>query len=105
MTQLSPYTIVLLRRPADAPDLSDAELEDLQERHVAFQGRMRELGHQLFAGPFESQPDESWRGLCVYRTSPEETRRLAAEDPSVQAGRLEVVAWTWWVPDGALPPP
>jgi uncharacterized protein len=95
MTQ---FTIVLLRRPADAPDLSEGELDELQERHVAYQGRMRELGHLLVAGPFEAQPHESRTGL-------EETRRLAAEDPSVQAGRLAVDVWTWWVPAGVLAQP
>ena len=29
------YTLVLLRRPADAPQMADAELDALQARHLA----------------------------------------------------------------------
>ena len=36
------YTIAILRRPASAPQLSEAELDVLQAEHVAFNGRMRE---------------------------------------------------------------
>ena len=63
---------------------------------------MRAAGHALFAGPFLDQPDPALRGMTVYRTSLEETRRLAKQDPSVQAGRLEVDVFTWLVPSGML---
>jgi hypothetical protein len=102
---LDPYTLVLLRRATAAPVLDDDELDALQERHVAFQRRMRESGFQVLAGPFEGHPDPSWRGIALYRTGLDETRRLVADDPSVQAGRLTVEAWTWWIPLGILPPP
>ena len=46
------YTIVLLRRPDNAPVMSEAELEALQREHVAFNTRMREAGHALVSGPF-----------------------------------------------------
>ena len=52
--------ICLLRRPPDAPELPETELEQLQERHVAYQAWLREQGKISTAGPFSDQPDESW---------------------------------------------
>jgi len=100
--ELESYTFVLLRRPPDAPDLPDEELERLQQQHLAFLDSMRERGSMLFAGPFSEQPEESWRGLCLYVTPLEETRALAAEDPLVRAGRLATDVFTWWTQKGAL---
>ena len=57
----------------------------------------------LLAGPFREQEDETKRGLCVYRTSIEETKRLIADgDPSVRAGRMSVEVMTWLTRKGAL---
>jgi|SRR5579864_9311029 len=100
--RLDAYTVVLLRRPIDAPRLSDEELDAIQHEHLAFNARMRELGHALITGPVRDQPDESLRGINVFRTSVEETRRLAEEDPSVKAGRLVVEVFTWLMQAGTL---
>jgi uncharacterized protein YciI len=96
--ELEPRVICLLRRPPDAPELSEAELDELQERHVVYQAWLREQGKISVAGPFAEQPDESWRGLTMYTTSLEEARSLAGRDPSVLAGRLAVDVFTWWTP-------
>jgi uncharacterized protein YciI len=82
--------------------MPDEELDALQQRHLEFNARMREEGHALITGPLSGQPDESLRGIAVYRTSVEETRRLAEQDPSVQAGRLVLEVFTWLVPAGGL---
>jgi uracil-DNA glycosylase len=50
-----------------------------------------ERGVLLLAGPFENQPDEALRGLCVLTTSLDESRAIMAEDPAVVAGRLVAV--------------
>ena len=42
--KLDAYTIVFLRRPPSAPDLSEERLDALQEEHLAFNARMREAG-------------------------------------------------------------
>ena len=63
---------------------------------------MREAGHVLITGPVSGQPDESLRGIAIYRTSVEETRRLAEQDPSVKAGRLALDVFTWLMPAGTL---
>jgi uncharacterized protein len=100
--KLDAYTVVFLRRPARAPRLGEAELEALQEEHIAFNARMREAGHALITGPLSGQPDESLRGINLFRTSVEETRRLMEQDPSVKAGRLQVDVFTWYMPPGLL---
>ena len=82
--------------------MSEDELATLQREHVAFNARMREAGQALVSGPFAGQPDESWRGISLFRTSVEETRALMTGDPSVRAGRLEVEVFTWLMPAGSL---
>ena len=100
--RLDAYTVVFLRRPPDAPSLSEEALDALQQRHLAFYTKMREDGYVVLNGPFSGQPDESLRGIAVFRTSVEEARRLARQDPSVQAGRLVVDVFTWYMQPGAL---
>ncbi len=95
------YTLVLLRRPPDSPSFSDEELSALQTQHLAHLDAMRARG-LLVSGPFENQPDESMRGLCLYRTGIEETRRLAEADPMVKARRMSVDVFTWWTKPGVL---
>ena len=83
--ELDTYTFVLLRRGPRADDCGDADLDELQASHLAFLDEMRK------------------RGLAIYRTSLEETRRLTEQDPSVQAGRISIEAMTWVTPKGVLP--
>lgn len=99
---LEPHTLVLLRWPADKPEYSDEELQRLQEQHLAFLGELRDRGVLLASGPLADQQDESWRGISVYAVPPEEARRLAAQDPSVQARRLEPVVFTWLAAPGTI---
>ncbi len=63
---------------------------------------MARAGKLVVAGPFDDQTDPRMRGLCIYRTSLEEARRLAQDDPAVKAGRLEVEVLSWWVEKGAI---
>ena len=100
--KLDAYTVVLLRRPANPPRMSEEELDALQQEHIAFNTRMREAGHALITGPLRGQPDPNLRGINVFRTSVEETAALMEGDPSVRAGRLEVDVFTWLMPAGLL---
>ena len=75
------YAFVLLRRPPGAPELSDAELERLQEAHLAHLAALGSAGKLVGAGPFSGQADESLRGVCVFATSVEEAQELMAQDP------------------------
>ncbi len=95
------YTLVLLKRPANGgPKGLDAEA--LQRQHIGHLQAMARAGKLVVAGPFDDQTDPRLRGMCLYRTSLEEARRLANEDPAVKAGRLEVEAFSWWVEKGAI---
>lgn len=96
------YTVVLLRRGPRAADFSDAELERIQEQHLAHLQAMRDQGAMLVGGPFRDQDDESFRGLSIYRTDLDETRRLAEQDPAVQAGRMALEVMTWLTKKGEL---
>jgi uncharacterized protein YciI len=100
--ELESYAFVLLRRPEGAPDLDDDEAGALQERHLAYLRTMKERGKLAVAGPFSDQPDEAWRGLCLYTTSVAEARALAEQDPAVLRGRLAVDVMTWSTEKGAV---
>jgi uncharacterized protein YciI len=101
--ELESYSFVLLKRGPRALEFSDEELNKLQAQHLAHLDAMRELGALILAGPFSDQSDETMRGFCLYRTSLDETKRLAGSDPSVQAGRMAVDVMTWWTQRGVLP--
>jgi uncharacterized protein len=95
------YTLVLLRRPRDAPVLPEAELDRLQEEHLRYLASLRPEG-LLVAGPFRDQNDESLRGLCLFRRPVDEVQELMERDPSVQAGRMRPDVFTWMTAKGAL---
>lgn len=95
------YTFVLLRRPSDAPDLPEPELDRLQEEHLEYLASLRADG-LLVAGPFREQEDDSLRGLCLFRRPIDEVRALMERDPSVRAGRMRPDVFTWLTAKGAL---
>jgi uncharacterized protein YciI len=91
------YTLVLLRRPADAPAMSDDELNDLQARHLAYRADLKRRGLIVANGPFDGQSDDSMRGLSIFACTLAEAARLSDGDPSVKAGRLAYDLMEWWV--------
>lgn len=96
------YTMVLLRRPPDAPVMSDGELDALQERHLAYRAQLRRDGILVVNGPLGEQSDAAMRGLSIFACDLDEARRLSDADPSVQAGRLAYDVFEWWVAAGTL---
>ena len=60
------YTVVVLRRPADAPEMSDDELDALQARHLAYRAEVRRQGVVVVNGPFDEQTDPSYRGMSIF---------------------------------------
>jgi uncharacterized protein len=96
------YTVVVLRRQADAPDMSDEELDALQERHLAHRAELVRSGLVVANGPFDGQSDPSYRGMSVFACDPAEAARLSDRDPSVVAGRLAYDVMEWWVGAGSL---
>ena len=96
------YTMVILRRPTDAPQFTDEELDALQARHLAYRAQLRRDGVLVANGPFDEQSDISLRGLSIFACSLDEARRLSDLDPSVQAGRMSYDVFEWWVAAGTL---
>ena len=96
------YTLVVLRRPDDAPELSDAELDELQDQHLSHRADLRRRGLIVANGPFDQQSDVTYRGMSVFTCDLDEARRHSDEDPLVVAGRLEYDVMEWWVAAGSL---
>src|SRR4029453_15097838 len=96
------HTLVLLVRPADAPELSEDEANQLQDAHLAFRADLRDQGYLVGGGPLLDQDDERLRGISVMATDPDTARRLCNADPAVRAGRLAVQVMTWMVPAGNI---
>jgi uncharacterized protein YciI len=96
------YTVVILRRPADAPEMSDEELDELQGRHLAYRAELRRQGVLVVNGPFDHQSDPSLRGMSIFACDPVEAAQLSDGDPSVVAGRLAYAVMEWWVGAGSL---
>jgi uncharacterized protein len=103
---LEAFELVLLRRPDNAPDYPDEEIDRIQREHLAFYAGLRASGQVVTNGPVVEQPDPSLRGLGFYRTgSIERSRELAESDPAVRAGRLAVDIMTWYCPPGTMSQP
>jgi uncharacterized protein YciI len=96
------YTLVVLRRPDDAPEMSEEDLATLQSRHLAYRAELRQQGLTVANGPFDEQSDPAYRGMSIFACSPEEAARLSDADPSVVAGRLAYDVMEWWVAADSL---
>jgi len=96
------YTLVLLRRPAEAPQMSEDELDDLQAKHLAYRAKLRREGLIVANGPFDAQSDVSLRGLSIFSCDLDEARRLSDLDPLVHVRRLAYDVFEWWVAAGTL---
>ncbi|SCG60999.1 YciI family protein [Micromonospora halophytica] len=94
------HTLVLLVRPADAPELPRDAADLLRDAHLAHQKGLVEQGLVLAAGPFLDPDDETLRGLAVLPISPAEARELYANDPAVRSGQLVAHVASWLVPEG-----
>ena len=92
------YTVVVLRRSADAPEMSDEELDGLQARHLAYRAELWRQGVVVVNGLF----DESYRGMSIFACDAAEAARRSDGDPSVVAGRLAYDVMEWWVRAGSL---
>jgi uncharacterized protein YciI len=96
------YTLVILRRPANAVPMSDEELEQLQARHLAYRATLRRQGVLVVNGPLLGQSDPTYRGMSIFACDAAEAARLTDGDPSVLAGRLSYDMMEWWVAADSL---
>jgi len=97
------FSIALLVRRPDAPQLDGEAGTAMQEAHMAHLADLHEAGHLLAAGPL-SFGDSSWelRGLSILNVEPEQARELKEADPAVRAGLYRVEVLPWLVPKGAM---
>ncbi len=96
------YTLVLLRRPSPAPNLSEENIDELQAQHLAYRVDLKRQGKIVANGPFREQSDVALRGLSIFACDLAEARRLSDADPMVQAGWLAYDVFEWWVAAGTL---
>lgn len=98
------YYFGLLTRGPKAATIPKEDLPALQAGHMANINRLAQEGKLLVAGPFLDDGD--WRGILIFKcASLEEARALAATDPAVQAGRLQVEIRPWLTMKGSLRDP
>ena len=97
------FIVVLLVRPPDAPDIPKAELDKLQEAHLANINRLAKEGKLLKAGPFEDYSGRNVRGMFILKTDSEQVaREWVGTDPLVKIGRLKPEYLKWYVEKGSL---
>jgi uncharacterized protein YciI len=97
------FILVLLVRPPNAPDLPKAELDKLQEGHMANMRRLADEGKLFKAGPTEDFSGRNVRGIFIMKTeSMTQAREWVGTDPSVKAGRLAPEFIKWSVQKGSL---
>jgi uncharacterized protein YciI len=97
------FILVLLVRPANAPDLPKAELDKLQQGHFENMKRLAAEGKLFKAGPTEDFSGRNVRGIFILKTdSVDQAKEWVATDPSVKAGRLAPEFMKWSVQKGTL---
>jgi len=96
------YTVTLLMLRPDAPEMTEDEAGELQDRHLAHGADLQDQGIILARGPLTDQDDPRFRGLSIWSVDAETAREHAERDPAVLAGRLSVQVQTWMMPAGNL---
>jgi uncharacterized protein len=94
------HTIIFLVRPPNAPEFGEAELDRLQEQHLAYLRGLHREGVLIANGPLTEQTDVRMRGVGIYRLPLAEALARANADPMVRAGRLEVHGARWLTASG-----
>ena len=96
------YSVVILRRADDAPEMTEEALGRLQAEHLAYRAGLARRGVLVANGPFLEQDDDAYRGMSIFDCDGVEAARLSQQDPSVLAGRLTYEVMQWWVAAGTF---
>ena len=102
------FTVALLIRRDDAPELDQDAESALQDAHMAHMAHMAHLadlhqvGHLLAADPLLGEPGRAFRGLSILAADPDQARVLKEQDPAVRAGVFRVECLPWLIPAGAV---
>lgn len=97
------FMLVLLVRPANAPEFAQPALDQLQKGHMANINRLAGEGKLFKAGPTEDHSGRNVRGIFLLKTeSLEEARAWVATDPLIKAGRLVPEFMKWYVEKGSI---
>jgi len=93
------YTITLLIRRPDAPELTEEQAAALQDAHLSHLADLADAGYLLAAGPLR---DEELAGLSILNVDPQRALELKGADPAVQAGLYSLKAMSWMLPSGLI---